>query len=349
MTTNGRQPADRFNGPVTFIDRTDEWNLGQLYLLAERETHTDGCGFDLGGRVDLLYGTDSRFVTAHGLDDSWIGGQRFYSLAMPQLYVDLALDDWVLRVGHFYSNLDYEVVPAVDNFFHSHTYAFQYGEPITLTGLTARRQLTDRLSVMAGLDQGWDRWTDNNDKLGFVGGLAWKNEESGTSVALGLTAGNEQAAQASSRTMYSIVFQQQLSRRWRYVFEHQGGQESNALVRNGNLVAADWCGVTNYLLFDVDSQWSFGLRYEWFADNDGTRVRGYGYPHGVAFQPIPPFRAAWNDVAIGMNYRPHRNILLRCETRWDWADPFGASTAYPFDNQTQRNQFLFDTDLIIQF
>jgi hypothetical protein len=349
ITTNARFPADRFNGPVTFNDRTDEYGLGQLYLITERETKTEGQGFDVGGRVDVLYGTDYRFTTADGLETKWNGDRRFYGLAMPQLYADFALNDWVFRVGHFYANFGYEVVPAVDNFFHSHGYSLTYGEPITLTGMTVKWQFNDQLSLTAGFHRGWNEWEDTNDKLGFLGGVTWKSEELGTSISFAVTASNELADQSSSLAMYSVVLTQKLAERWRYVLEHDGAHQTNAVDRGGSLAPANWFGVTNYLFFDLNPQWSFGLRYEWFADNNGTRVRGLGNPHGIDFQPDPLFGACWNDVSIGVNYKPHRNVVLRCETRWDWVDPIGTSNVNPFDDQTRRSQFLFDTDLIIQF
>jgi len=349
VTIPAQFPSDRFNGPVTFNDRADEYQMNQLYLIAERETNTEGQGFDFGGRVDLLYGTDSRFVLANGLDDSW-SSERFYGLAMPQLYADFALNDWVFRAGHFYSILGYETVTAVDNFFYSHTYSRQYGVPFTHTGMLAIWQFNDRLALSAGFHRGWEQWEDNNDRPGFLGGATWTNEESGTQIAFGITASNEQVGWSSSRTTYSIVVRQRLAQRLRYVLEHVGAYETNALLPDGNVASAEWFGVTNYLFFDLDPMWSFGLRYEWFADNDGARVRGLGAPRGFDFPPAgQAFPAYWNDIAVGIHYKPHRNVTLRSEGRWDWADPIGTSTVFPFTDQTRRSQFLFATDLIIQF
>jgi hypothetical protein len=209
---------------------------------------------------------------------------------------------------------------------------------------------TDRLSFNAGFHRGWNMWEDNNDSLGFIGGVTWANEDSGTSIAFAITASNEQVGVASSLNMYSVVIQQKLFDRWRYVLEHDGAHESNALLPNGTVAAAEWFGVTNYLFFDVNPQWSFGLRYEWFADNNGARVVGLGAPRGFDFPPPGEvFPAYWNEISIGANYKPHRNATLRCEGRWDWADPIGTSNLFPFTDQTRRSQFLFATDLIIQF
>ena len=75
--------------------------LDQAYLIMERVTKVENdCGVDIGGRVDLLYGEDHRYDEATGLDTEWYSG-RFYGLAMPQMYADLAINKWVFRAGHF--------------------------------------------------------------------------------------------------------------------------------------------------------------------------------------------------------------------------------------------------------
>ena len=54
---------------------------------------------------------------------------------MPQAYAEVGYNDLTVKVGHFYTIIGYEVVPAPDNFFYSHAYTMQYGEPFTHTGM----------------------------------------------------------------------------------------------------------------------------------------------------------------------------------------------------------------------
>jgi hypothetical protein len=58
----------------------------------------------------------------------------------------------------------------------------------------------------------------------------------------------------------------------------------------------------------------------------------------------------FQDVSLGLNYRPHPNVVLRPEVRWDWYDglPNGAQQL-PFDNYTRKDQFTFAIDLITTF
>ncbi len=261
-TWNPDNPANRFNGPMTFNDRANEYQLNQLYLITERRTNTECRDFDWGGRVDFLYGTDYRFTRSRGLEENWEinDDHRFYGLAMPQLYADLAWRDWVFRFGHFYTMLGYEVVTAPDNFFYSHTYTHQYGEPFTHTGFLAKRKLNDRLSVSAGFQRGWDQWEDLNDKLGFLGNVSWTSLDERTGVSLGISTSNEQPVGDNVRTIFSGVFSRKLSEKMKYVAQFDYGFEDNALdFGNGLAEDAQWYGLVNYLFYELNDRWSVGV------------------------------------------------------------------------------------------
>jgi len=350
ITTNGALVTDRFNGPVTFNDRADEYQMNQLYVFAERVADPCGRGFDVGGRVDLLYGTDHRFTVSGGLEDDWNLGERFYGLALPQAYLDVAVGDLTVRMGHFYTILGYETVTAPDNFFYSHAYTKQYGEPFTHTGLLGIYDLNDCWSFQAGFHRGWDQWEDNNNQLGFLGGVSWTDPCERTSVAFALTTSNEDDAGQNNRFAYSLVLTRQLTKRLKYVLQHDLGHEDDALTFIG-VQDAEWYGLNNYLLYELNPCWSFGVRYEWFADDDGARV---GTPPQLA-RPTDRFTGNsvpghWQEVTVGLNYKPNDNVTLRSECRWDWVDPHSPLVADgPFNDFEDRHQFLWGVDMIVQF
>ena len=109
--------------------------------------------------MDIMFGTDGRFTKATGLEldqsgaDRLNSGRRFYHLALPQFYAEARYNDLSIIAGHFYTIIGYEGVPAAGNFFYSHAYTMQYGEPFTHTGLLASWQATDRVEVKAGLQR----------------------------------------------------------------------------------------------------------------------------------------------------------------------------------------------------
>lgn len=348
ITGNGDPGPHRFNGPVTFNDRSGEYQMNQLYLFAERVTTTRGCGVDVGGRVDLLYGTDRRFTLSNGLDDDWGDSERFYGLSMPQLYLDVAYNDLTLRMGHFYTIVGYEGVAAPDNFFYSHAYAMQYGEPFTHTGLLGILNLNDCWSIKAGLHRGWDRWEDNNDQLGFLGSANWTSADRRTAVVFAVSSSNEDPAGKHNRFLYSLLLARRITRRLRYVLQHDLGYEDNG-GRGGQ--DAEWYGINNHLYYDINRCWTIGFRYEWFNDDDGVRVHAEnaagGPPHGIELEGVA---GHWHELTLGLNWKPNRNLLLRTECRWDWMSPHdSAARGGPFNDSGDRHQLLLGTDLVVKF
>jgi hypothetical protein len=67
ITYNAAAPANNFNGPVTFADRSGEFQLNQLNLFAQRAVAAEGDAWDFGGRVDAMFGTDAIFTQAYGV------------------------------------------------------------------------------------------------------------------------------------------------------------------------------------------------------------------------------------------------------------------------------------------
>ena len=79
-TWNPYVPRDRFNGPVTWTDRANEYQMNELYAFMGHATKTDGCGWDLGYRADALFGTSYRWSTSAGLENHF-GNGSFYGLS----------------------------------------------------------------------------------------------------------------------------------------------------------------------------------------------------------------------------------------------------------------------------
>ena len=287
FTWNSDSPADRFNGPLTFNDRSNEYQMNQLYTVLERQVCRDGRDWDFGGRADLLYGTDYFFVTSLGLETHPDGtprwnsesgprgdGAALYGLALPQLYAEFyapACYGLSARIGHFYSILGYESAMDPENFFYSRSYARQYGEPFTHTGFVADYGLTHSLRVLGGLTRGWDTWEDPNSAAGFLGGVTWSCPDGNGALSFAVHTGNEDSEGESNRTVYTLVLERELCRNWSYALEHVFGVESDAVLKNDQPSDAKWYGIAQYLYWQCCPTTALGLRTEWFRDQDNAR------------------------------------------------------------------------------
>jgi hypothetical protein len=235
---NSDSPDSRFNGPVTFYDRSGEGQLSQLYFLAEKTLDT-ACGPDWGFRIDALYGTDYRFNLSRGLSayDNFTAkwdSSRFYGFDIPQAYVELGVDDWSVKIGHFYTIIGYEVVTAPDNFFMTHAYTMQYGEPFTHTGVLVTRKVNDQLSLMAGVTNGWDNFDQQyGGEYSFLGGVTFTASDNNSKLAYAVSAGEEEttfgtSGPTESRFIQSVVYSRTLTDRLNYVFQSDYGNQQNA-------------------------------------------------------------------------------------------------------------------------
>ena len=357
FTWNPASPTNIFNLPVTFNDRANEYQLNQIYISLGREVCRNRCAWDLGGRVDLLFGTDYFFTTATGLETHQDGspkwnsgdgprgaGAALYGLAMPQLYAEVFApigNGLSVKLGHFYTIMGYESVMAPENFFYSHAYTMQYGEPFTHTGLLAAYNVSP-FGFQAGFTRGWDTWEDPVGNLAFLGGVKWTCPDGCTTVAFSLHTGDEDA-DGDNRTAYRLVCTRRLNRFLTYVLQHDLGVEQNAAIKPTGPDKAMWYGINQYLLCDATEDVTIGLRIEWFRDQDNARVLGI---------PIATQTDGGNYFALtaGLNWKPRRNITFRPEIRWDHSNVAGppAFSRRIFNDFTDTDQLTIAADLIFE-
>ena len=384
-----------FNGPITFNDRNWQGQMNQLYLVNERLLDVEN-GRYFGGRVDLLYGTDYIYTTARGLDanllnqpnaagsygaPSW-ASSKDYGLAMPQLYGEAGYGNHAVKVGHFYTIIGYEVVPAIGNFFYTHAYTMQYGEPFTHTGILDTWTPNEQLTVYAGITNGWDNFSDPinivgignpgypgaNSNAAFLGGVSFKNSDQTQSLTTTVSSGNEPGAFVNplpagpaligNRSIVSTVYVNELSDKVTYVFQNDNGWQFNANPISQNIGQAaglaQWYGINQYMFYNFSDTLIGGMRLEWFRDNNGYRVFN-PIRNAISGGPVGSGYAGnfW-QATWGLNWKPNNNWIIRPELRYDWYSPDSPTGPLPFGkiangSGDQYGQFYGGCDAIWQF
>ncbi len=328
---NTDDPHDSSNGPMNMTDRNGELNLYQLNLFVEKAV-SKGEHWDIGGRLDYMFGTDTRYTQAAGTWDTKImNPDSYYNMAVPQAYVEVFApvgNGLSGKLGHFYTIIGYESVPSALNFFSSHTYSFK-SSPFTTTGALFNYTINDQWNVNLGAAKGMDNFDLNPGAWGQMSGINWANADTGTALSFSIMQGNAyQNMPNNDLEYYSVIFQQQFGK-WHYVIQHDRGTVNHAV--NNNQTTAVWYSVVNYLTYQLNDVWGLGVRGEWFRDQSGFR-----YNSG---------EASYYDVTAGLNWKPKVWLLVRPEVRYDWAQ---AQTA-PFDAGRQFNQVVMGIDAVVQF
>lgn len=322
------------NVPLGFNNIGEDLVLNQAWLYAAKEAKT-GNGLDWGFRCDFLFGVDGPDTTAFGdgsWDTSWQTSNQ-YGFAMPQLYGEVALGDTLVKVGHFYTIIGYEVVQAPDNFFYSHAYTMYYNEPFTHTGVLAQTPVTDKLDFYYGWTAGWDTGFDNrNDGSVFLGGLSWAPSDD-FSIFYATTYGDpgDNPNGSSDTYMHSIVIDMILTENLEWVFQSDFQSRVSA-VSGGKSY-----GINNYLFYTLTDKLTAGMRYEWFRDGRDNRGLAGASEH-------------FHDLALGLNIRCGDNILIKPEVRYDWVDPDNAfGVGGPFAFGARRSMFTWGMQSIWMF
>jgi hypothetical protein len=353
ITGDAWNPADRFNGPIFTNDRSGEYMLNQAWLYFVRPTKTNGDGFDIGGRIDVVYGEDWRFGQCYGLENRFDSPNSLYGLVLPQFYMEVAYNDLTVKMGHFATLTSLEVVPAPLNFFYSHAYLMGgYFDPLLVTGLQAEYKVDDNWQVISGFNQGWQLFENPYHTLDFLGGVKWASTDKKSSLSVMVDAGPTVTFTGfHDQNSVIMVYTHQFSDRFTYATQVTVGDElhGSAVVPGAD---DQWYGTEQLFTYKLDSRWSVGLRYEWVQDNGGSRVAGIGNLLGTdkGWQGAPGFAGAFSDLTLGLNYRPHPNFTLRPEIRWDWyTGPPNPAGQLPFGDYAHSSQFTVGTDLIFTF
>ncbi len=354
MTGNSDNPALRYNGTLAPNDR-NEFQFNQLYMVMEKALKTDDCKWDIGGRVDLLYGTDYIYCESLGFETNPDGSPKWnagidYGLAMPQIYVDVGYGKMDLKVGRFYTTIGYESMMAINNFFYSMNYALRFAEPTTHTGGLLTLKHSDELSLFIGGVNGQDETDGVVDSLGALTGFAYTPKDKKYALNFAIMTGcldptNDLTVYAP-RTYFSTYLTYNLNKKWQSVTQLDAGWQQNFDLQGDQ---ADFWSFTQYLFYTINDCWKAGLRYDMFVDDQATKLGGLrfgGLPGGNPL-PLPSGNAGTvQAITAGLNWTPNPNFRLRPELRWDW---FGGSGLPLFDDRTKNSQFTVACDGIIQF
>ncbi len=317
-------------GTGLFNNNPNELNVQQQWLYVEKAMDLDCNCWDWGFRVDGVYGTDGPDTQAFGglpgdWDNPWDYGNA-YGAALPQLYAEVGKGDLSVKLGHFYTIVGYEVVPATGNFFYSHAHTMVRAEPFTHSGALLTYTGMENMTVWGGWTAGWDTGFSNNGGDLFLGGFSYEHC-SGTTLTYALTAGdfgyNNGNDSDTNGYSHSFIVDVPLTDRLNYVFQSDYVDNDlwvDGAVNNNTFIV----GANNYLFYTVNDCLKAGVRAEWFKIDGAGEVL---------------------STTLGLNYTPCANVTIRPEVRFDDYKP-----GYLFPNAAvASDSTIWGVDAIITY
>jgi len=185
-STNNKSNAGKgipSNFPSAYDEYANTIQLDQAALYFDRIPNTAQTDHvDWGYRLSLLYGTDYRFTTAHGiLSQQLLVKNNQYGFDPVMFYLEFFVPKVAqgldIRVGRYISLPDIEAQLAPNNYSYSHSILYTV-DCYTQTGINGTVKLNDHWTAQAGLSGGCDTapWTTDAKLTGdFCLQYTWSN------------------------------------------------------------------------------------------------------------------------------------------------------------------------------
>jgi hypothetical protein len=249
-----------------------------------------------GGLVNIIAGEDARVLNFFSTP------QSTSNFDVTQAYIQYAASNWTIIGGKFVTLAGAEVIAPTGNTNVSRSLLFN-AEPLTHTGLRATLAVNDQVSVIFGVNNGWNSSSDSkSQKTGEVG-IALTPSKAFTLAAQGYFGGEPLAGGIiAQRKLVDLVGTWNVNDAMSVVLSYDWGKQDQGAIGGGD---AKWTGVAGYFNYAFNSTWRVSVRGEYFDDKDGF-ITG-------AVQKV-------KEGTVTFGYDPVKNFELRIEGRVDKSD-----------------------------
>lgn len=316
------------NGSGRFInnlnDRVFDFDRNAVNLQALDLTFSKLPESGFGGLVNFTVGKDADTVAAYGTIDKNRGPANGVNkkFDVTQAYAHYATGPLMVIAGKYVTLAGAEVIKSPSNVNYSRSILFGYAIPFTHTGVRGTYKLSDALSLTAGVNNGWDDFSDTNGDKTIELGLSWTPNKSLALAAQGYT-GKEQLSnyacapasacvspQKGTRNLVDLVATYNATEQLTLVLNYDYGSQDNTLAAGLPTGAskAKWSGWAGYANYQINDLWRVSLRGERFDDKDGYRT---------TWEAGKTSGQKWKEATATVAYMPTKDVELRAEVRGD--------------------------------
>jgi Putative beta-barrel porin-2, OmpL-like. bbp2 len=292
LTATGYVAASYYhsNGYSTdhqFDNKHDTFQLDQTALTIAYQPKE---GF--GALVNIAAGEDMKILNA-------AEGSSPHIFDVIQGFVQYVGGPVTVIAGKYVTLAGAEVIAPTGNTNFSRSFLF-YAEPLTHTGIRATYALSDTLSVIAGVNNGWNysSLTTSGSKTGEVG-LAWTPSKA-FALAAQAYVGKDPTFDAQ-RTLVDAAATYNASDALTLVLTFDWGKQKQQKSGAPDL---NWNGAAFYTNYALNEQWRVSVRVEYLDDKEGF-VTGTGLAQTL------------KEGTLTFGYDPIKNFELRIEGRYD--------------------------------
>jgi hypothetical protein len=219
-----------------------------------------------------------------------------------------------IDAGVFVTPAGAEVIEAKDNANYSRGLLFSLAIPYYHSGVRVNYPLSDKVSLMGGVVNGWNNIVENNTGKTLISGVTIKPTSS-LSVVGNYIAGPEQSGSNDEwRHLFDGIVTLQVMPTLSVMANYDYGHETTGGTN------VQWQGIAGYLKFQPTAAIAFSPRLEFFNDEDGFTT---GHMQKL------------KEVTGTVELKASDSLQWRIEYRRDWSDvsPFVNAKGEAKDNQ----------------
>lgn len=323
---NNPNPGTALAQPLyTFNQRHSEFRLDAAKIEIGKPTEgpgTAGFQFDMlyGQNADILRVLSTTATPATQTDDE-------LSTFVQQAYVAYNLNGVELIMGRWQTILGYEVLDSLENPNVTHGLLTQWLQPFFHTGVLASGQLTENLSWAAGVANGFNNSTENNDQKAALGQLAFESGNFFTSLSGYYGFDNQSGVGADAVTssdpnyILDVVATLQVTDALGLWLNADLGEAEDGDPTGGD---AQYWGVSVGGKMQLSDATYFAVRYDYLEDDEGVRGLGGAGPGLEA-----------SSITGTLGHQLTDRLLIRAEVRYDEVDDdLAGGAVFPDDSAT---------------
>ena len=289
----------------------------------------------IGAKFEGSFGSDADVIASNG--------QSHSGSNLTQAYLQAAKGPVTVLLGKIETLAGAEYIEAPLNTNYSRSFLFGYAIPFTHTGARVTYAVNPKVSIVAGVNNGWDDWKFAGKKKTLEGALLLTPSPgfalnvqtyNGNDFALGGNSAISLSPTYTNRMLYDSELTIHATSALTLIANYDNGTQ---LPGDGTTfpTAAHWNGIAGYLNYQFSPLFGLSLRKETFHDVQGFRT-------GVAQ------RLQSNTATL--NYSPNGNLLFRGEFRIDGTDAndfayrgYTPTLDAPFDGRSHQPSLGIET------
>jgi hypothetical protein len=337
----GGVPSRVFDAPNPTAGKNfSSFNLNQAAITVSKAPKE---GF--GGVVTLTAGQDANVISSYGAGNTGAANPYTFNhnLDVTQAYASYASGPLTVIAGKLLCLAGAEVIAGPSNTNLSRSILFGYAMPYTHTGVRATYAATDTVSLIGGVNNGWDQVSDSNtDKtieLSLTAAPSKMFSLAATYLGGKELSGGFTAPQATNgnRQLIDLVGTINATDSLSIVLNYDNGTQDNAGLANGTTGKGTWSGLAAYVNYQFSDKLRASLRSEYLDDKNGVRL------------PIAAGATTgqkWSETSLTLAYIPVPSFELRGEVRGDSSNQ---KVFLSSDNTAKSNQTSFGLEAIYKF